>query len=300
VAVEIEAEIAKEIAEESGEKKRQAALERESEKRGECIQKQTKAKVPNSGRAARKEAATLTGGKTGERQITDAKKLKQQAPDLFKQVKDGDKTIGKAKREHKKRTFIPPPPVQGKYRVFYADPPWQYGNEFSGGDEVFQAKWTAAETHYPTMSIEELCEMGGDIKQASEENAVLFLWTTEPIRDEAIEVVEAWGFKRKSAFIWDKTRDTFGNYNSVQHEHLLICTRGSCLPDAKEKIRSIVAEPKTPKHSEKPERFREIIDTLYTWGNRIEFFARGGVPEQWESWGNEINNSSTQSDNAAR
>ncbi len=287
VAVEIEAEIAKEIAEESGEKKRQAALERESEKRGECIQNQTIPKTGNSGRVAVKEAATLTGGKAGKTQISEAKKLKDDAPDLFDEVKEGKKTVGKAKREYKKRTFVPPDPIQGKYRVFYADPPWQYSNEYSGGDEQFQGKWTAAETHYPTMSIKELCEMGEDIRRAAEENAVLFLWTTEPIRDEAVEVVEAWGFKRKAAFIWDKTRDSFGHYNSVQHEHLLICTRGSCKPDAGKNLRSIVAEPKTPKHSEKPERFREIIDTLYTWGNRIELFARGQVPEQWESWGNE-------------
>jgi len=42
------------------------------------------------------------------------------------------------------------------------------------------------------------------------------------------------------------------------------------------------------KHSKKPEEFRNIIDELYPYGNRIELFARKKV-DGWDSWGDEIN-----------
>ena len=41
------------------------------------------------------------------------------------------------------------------------------------------------------------------------------------------------------------------------------------------------------KHSRKPDKFREIIETLYPRGKRIELFARSKV-KGWESYGNEV------------
>jgi len=39
-------------------------------------------------------------------------------------------------------------------------------------------------------------------------------------------------------------------------------------------------------HSQKPEDFRRIIETLYTHGDKIELFARSEV-NGWKAWGNE-------------
>jgi len=44
--------------------------------------------------------------------------------------------------------------------------------------------------------------------------------------------------------------------------------------------------PKTDKHSQKPEEFRRIIETLYTEGEKLELFARGDF-DGWDCWGNE-------------
>ena len=44
---------------------------------------------------------------------------------------------------------------------------------------------------------------------------------------------------------------------------------------------------RTKQHSEKPAEFRTIIDTLYPYGRRVELFARGELPKQWEAWGAE-------------
>ena len=77
-----------------------------------------------------------------------------------------------------------------------------------------------------------------------------------------------------------------GHYNSVRHEFLLICGRGSCAPTKPTLYDSVQVIERTG-HSEKPERFREIIDELYPEGRRLELFARREPPAPWERWGNE-------------
>ncbi len=166
----------------------------------------------------------------------------------------------------------------GKYRIIYADPPWAYGNSMP---EYF----TEQADHYPLMNIKELCEL--PVIDIALDNAVLFLWVTSPILEESFEVIKSWGFKYKSSFVWDKIKHNMGHYNSVRHELLLICVRGSCQPDVKKLFDSVVSIERT-KHSEKPEFFREIIDTIYPEGKRIELFARKEV-ENWEAWGNQLN-----------
>jgi len=171
----------------------------------------------------------------------------------------------------------------GTYRVFYADPPWRYSDSGVIGKSD---NYGRAERHYPTLSIDELCAMGEQIKDISEDNAVLFLWATSPMLENAFKVINAWGFKYKTSFVWDKVRHNFGHYNSVRHEFLLVATRGSCVPDVDLKFDSVVSVERSDKHSEKPVEFRNIIETLYPHGSRIELFARE-THENWNAWGNE-------------
>ena len=161
-----------------------------------------------------------------------------------------------------------------KYRVIYADPPWSYN------DKQDTAKLGGAEKYYPTMPIEDICAL----PVPSEKNAVLFLWTTSPQLEDSFKVINAWGFKYKSSFIWDKVLHAMGHYNSVRHEFLLIATKGSCTPDVPKLFDSVVSIERT-EHSRKPKEFREMIDTLYPNGNRLEMFARE-APEGWDVWGN--------------
>ena len=135
------------------------------------------------------------------------------------------------------------------------------------------------------MSIDELCAL--PVADMTEENAVLFLWTTSPLLEECFEVIRSWGFKYKTSFVWDKVKHNMGHYNSVRHELLLVCTKGSCTPDVPKLFDSVVSVERTAKHSEKPEVFREMIDTLYTTGRKIELFARKTTPS-WDTWGNQL------------
>jgi N6-adenosine-specific RNA methylase IME4 len=167
-----------------------------------------------------------------------------------------------------------------KYQVIYADPPWKYRDTCEEGS--IQSK--GADKHYPTMTIEELCNL--DIDGLCSENAVLFLWTTAPLLKDSFEIINAWGFEYKTNFVWDKIKHNMGHYTSVRHEHLLIATKGSCTPDNLKLFDSVQSIERSKKHSEKPKEFYEIIETLYI-GKKIELFARN-KREGWSGWGNEL------------
>jgi N6-adenosine-specific RNA methylase IME4 len=175
-------------------------------------------------------------------------------------------------------TVITPIP-KGKYDIIYADPPWKYGQDQHSKEE----QDTVLGTHYPSMETEDICAL--PINELAAENAVLFLWTTSPKLYEAKQVIDSWGFEYKASMVWDKIKHNVGYYVSVRHEFLLICTKGSRLPDSHKLHDSVVSIERT-EHSKKPEVFYEIIEEMYQ-GKKIELFAR--QPRKgWESWGNQL------------
>lgn len=233
--------------------------------------------------------AESLGWSTGKVAMAD-RVFKSEKPEIKAAVLSGEKSINEAYKEIKKaeietrreeiRDNLQAQYLQTgkkKYRVIYADPPWQYGN-------AMPEYVTTPEDHYPAMDIEDICSM--PISDISENNSVLFLWTTSPHLEESFEVINRWGFKYKTSFVWDKVKHNMGHYNSVRHELLLVCTRGSCTPDVKKLFDSVVTEERTV-HSKKPETFRNIIDTIYTQGNKIELFARNIDKEGWDVYGNQ-------------
>jgi N6-adenosine-specific RNA methylase IME4 len=164
-------------------------------------------------------------------------------------------------------------PPKGKYQVLYADPPWEYdfGFDIHG----------AALRHYNTMSIAELCAL--PIKDIADDNAVFFLWVTSPKLADCWPVITAWGFEYKTSFVWDKVKHVMGHYNSVRHEFLLICTRGSYPKQSNTLADSVVTIERTDEHSEKPKEFRKLIEEMYPQSTKIELFARESVPG-WYRW----------------
>lgn len=169
--------------------------------------------------------------------------------------------------------------LEGKYRVIYADPPWAYGSGTKGGSRV--------EDHYPSMSIEDIGKL--PVEAHTTPDAVLFMWTTAPLilqNPGPRDVLEAWGFTYKTNIVWDKVLGIGGNYTYVRHEHLVIATRGSCLPDVTEKmIQSVHVERRT-EHSVKPDTFRKAIERVYTTGPYLELFGRQKVAG-WTVFGND-------------
>jgi len=166
------------------------------------------------------------------------------------------------------------------FRVIYADPAWSYN------DKQDTPQLGGASKHYDTMSIAELSKL--PVNKISEKNSILFLWVTSPLLEDAFKVVSSWGFKYKTSFIWDKVKHNMGHYNSVRHEILLVCTKGSCTPDNKVLYNSVQRIERNNNHSEKPIEFLNIIDDLYNYGNKLEMFCRTIKKEKWYGWGNEL------------
>ena len=84
-----------------------------------------------------------------------------------------------------------------KYGIIYADPPWQY--------KVYSKKGAgrSAESHYPTMSIEDIRAL--PVGELADRDCALFLWITFPMLLDALSVIKAWGFTYKTvAFAWVK------------------------------------------------------------------------------------------------
>ena len=167
---------------------------------------------------------------------------------------------------------------EGKYRVIYADPPWKYGDTLVEG-------YGPADHHYEAMTISELEAL--DVRSIAADESVLFLWVTAPLISSSWSIIRAWGFEYKTMFVWDKVRHNFGHYSSVRHELLLVCTRGSCLPDSPKLHDSVVSLERSKTHSEKPEYFRNLIEEMYTEGRKVELFARRRV-DGWDAHGNEL------------
>ena len=189
----------------------------------------------------------------------------------------------KAEYENRKETAsssIDIDSTDKKYRVIYADPAWSYNDTCENGG----VQSGGASKHYDVMSIKQISDL--PVKDITEKDAVLFLWVTSPLLEECFDVIKAWGFKYKSSFIWDKIAHNMGHYNSVRHELLLICTKGSCTPDNK-KLYDSVQSIERKEHSKKPVEFVEIINDLYSYGDKLEMFCRD-KKDGWDAWGNEV------------
>lgn len=176
--------------------------------------------------------------------------------------------------------------IQGgkKYNVIYADPAWRYNNTGVAG---------AAEKHYQTMSIEELCKL--PVKEIAADDAFLFLWVTFPILYEAQPIFKAWGFEYKAlAFSWLKRHTNTGGYcmNTGFYirgncEICLLGTRGDARSLIKDRGISSVLIEFRKEHSRKPSEARDRISRFVGNVPKIELFARRRYPG-WDAWGNEL------------
>jgi len=227
--------------------------------------------------------------------VARVEQIQKHAPELISEIRLGKQTIGgaykqiveskkkaerkaaieKAKAQPRSASYVDIFTTDKKYRVIYADPPWSYNDECKTGG----VQSRGASGVYTVMTLEDICKL----PVPSQDNAVLFMWTTSPMLEVSFDVINSWGFTYKSSFIWDKVAHNRGHYNSVRHEFLLIAVKGSCTPDVKKLYDSVVSIERT-EHSRKPAYFRELIDELYPIGERIELFAREAA-DGWDVWG---------------
>ncbi|OAF05444.1 hypothetical protein AYJ54_00630 [Bradyrhizobium centrolobii] len=189
-----------------------------------------------------------------------------------------DKKERRAERERElaaRQTALP----DKRYGVIYADPEWRF--EVYSRDTGMDR---AADNHYPTSSTEDICNR--PVADIAADDCVLFLWATVPMLPDALRVMDAWDFRYKSHCIWAKDRIGTGYWFRNQHEILLVGTRGNVpAPAMGTQVESLVDAP-VGRHSEKPEKFYQLIERYFPSLPKIELNARAARPG-WDAWGYE-------------
>ena len=173
-----------------------------------------------------------------------------------------------------------------KYQIIYADPPWLYDN---GGNQKSRGMARGSFECMPLQDIKDL-----PIKDISADDSMIFMWATMPKLREALEVIEAWGFKYITcAFVWVKQNPKNDNiYSGLGHwvngnaELVLLGRKGKTLERLAKNVKQIQISHRG-RHSEKPAFIRDEIVRLLGDLSRIELFARQKV-DGWDSWGNEV------------
>jgi len=166
-----------------------------------------------------------------------------------------------------------------KFNIVIADPPWEYQDKAAAGER-------GAEFKYPVMKLRDIKNL--DINSIVAKDAVLLLWGTWPLLDEAKAVMRAWGFKYKTnAFVWVKrnklqTDTDFmggGHYTRSNSEFVLIGVRGKRLPRLNNNVKQVIYEA-LREHSQKPEEFYKSVNRLYDLKKypTVELFARQRRP----------------------
>jgi N6-adenosine-specific RNA methylase IME4 len=209
-------------------------------------------------------------------QLHKVETIMEKAPeDLKEKVRSGKTTINNAYTQvirAEDRNKPKPAPPEGQYEILYVDPPWTY--EIPGRG--------TPENHYPVMSDDEIMTL----PVPAAENAILFLWTTYPQLDTAIDITRAWGFTYRSNLVWVKDKFGTGFYFRGQHELLLLGVKGNGLgvPAEVDRHSSVLFAPRM-EHSRKPAKVYELIEAMYPGRTRLEMFARGEAREGWKTWG---------------
>ena len=233
-----------------------------------------------SDRETRTQIAHLAG--VSHDTVAKVKKINKKArPELKKKLQAGEVSINEAykairaeeKAEQKQiaieqiNTLSEP---NGSYHVLVVDPPWAY--EKRAEDTSHRGRCA-----YPTMSIEEICE----INIPAEDNAILWLWTTNAFMHEAHHVINAWGFTPKTILTWVKDRMGVGDWLRGQTEHCILAVKGKPIIDLTNQ--TTVLNAPLREHSRKPDEFYKMVETLCP-GKKIDIFSR--EPRSgWDQWG---------------
>lgn len=179
-----------------------------------------------------------------------------------------------------------------RYKTIVADPPWQYGGvavvgtiKKKNGEPSTQV---GSDALYGSMPHEELLAL----RPPAEDNAHLYLWTTNAFLVEAHEIAAAWGFKQKTCLTWTKTKQDdpaavsmkTGYYFRGATEHCLFCVRGSLALKTNEAMPTGYLWPRLP-HSVKPDAFYDLVEKASP-GPYLEMFARR-ARFGWDYWGDQ-------------
>lgn len=160
------------------------------------------------------------------------------------------------------------------YSAILADPPWRFATYSAKG------LGRSAEAHYDCLSLPEIKAL--PVGELALPDSCLFLWATNPLLPQALEVMAAWGFTYKTvAFCWSKRTKHgkwhigTGYWTRANAELCLLGTRGK--PRRLSRGVRMLVEAPIRQHSRKPDEVRAGIEALVL-GPYLELFARESAP----------------------
>lgn len=167
-----------------------------------------------------------------------------------------------------------------KYNIIYADPAWSYYNDSTAKPDCTTIKGMRRPP-YQVMSSSEIMSL--PIEELADDDAILFIWTTDYHLEKCMQVIKAWGFQYKTVgFVWSKKNKNgsqvcfMGAYTMKSGVELcLLATRGKNAHKLvkKHNIKAYIESPRLH-HSKKPDEIRDRIVELVGDIPRIELFAR--------------------------
>ena len=184
-----------------------------------------------------------------------------------------------------------------RYRTIVADPPWPYPEGFARGvgghphrnGRTPRGKYLHLPLPYASMTLAQIRNL--PVRDLSQTDARLFLWTTNRYLPVAFGVVTLWGFTYRQMIVWDKRPNVnpiAGSVAANAAEFLLVGTRGK--PERMAIWRSSVIGARKPLtvHSVKPEVFIDFVETVSP-GPYVELFSRRHRLG-WDVWGEDSAN----------
>lgn len=162
-----------------------------------------------------------------------------------------------------------------RYRTIVADPPWRY-------DGFGVGRVPAGTTNdgrkvplpYPMMSVDEICAL--PVLDLVEDDAHLYLWTTNRYLPDAFRVVEAWGFRYSTPLVWCKKPigSFLGGTFTPSAEFVIFGRRGK-LAHLNRAAQQWFQWPRqgAGRHSQKPDAFLDLVEQVSP-GPYAELFAR--------------------------
>ena len=175
--------------------------------------------------------------------------------------------------------------ISAKYKVIYADPPWQFKTYSEKG------LGKSADQHYPTMSLSDIKAL--PVSEIADKDCALFLWTTIPFLRQSFDVMKSWGFEYKTvAFVWIKRNRKSdglfwgtGYWTRANCEICMLATRGNPKRVSASVHQVIIS--RIEEHRKSRRKRENVIVKLMGDVPKIELFARQKV-DGWDVWGNEV------------
>ncbi|KKL71605.1 hypothetical protein LCGC14_2093280, partial [marine sediment metagenome] len=130
-----------------------------------------------------------------------------------------------------------------------------------------------------------LCEGTRIPKDYEASEAELQNHTERDVFDRALQVVRAWGFEPATMLTWVKPQMGIGRWFRSASEYILFCTRDGLPLTVQDKAYRNWFEADRGKHSQKPDTFYELVQTVSP-GPYLDLFGRS-KRDGWEVWGDE-------------